>query len=192
VIVQKAVTPQMSWSYLARCQDTVSGYVTNAADLADATTPAALYALLGLGFPGSPHRPDAPHLDVLRFESTEMMTFANAIGGRTAEEAKANDGPFVERPPFNGLGFTAGGQPPVPLWFLDHCRLPPGAELWRIRRDLVASLGAPAYATVERSGDMRLNGGSVAHLHVHFVALEPEPAKTVRFRVSARGPDEEA
>jgi len=67
-----------------------------------------------------------------------------------------------------------------------------GTELWRIRRELAASLGAPAYATVERSGDMRLNGGSVAHLHVHFVALEPEPAKTVRFRVSARGPDEEA
>lgn len=132
MIVQKAVTSQMSWSYLARCQDTVSGYVTNAADIADATTPAALYALLGLGFPGSPHRPDAPHLDVLRFESTELMTFTNAIGGRTVEEAKANDGPFVERPPFNGLGFTAGGQPPVPLWFLDHCRLPPGAELWRI------------------------------------------------------------
>ena len=26
-----------------------------------------------------------------------------------------------------------------------------------------------------------------SHLHVHFVALEPDPAKTVRFRVSARG-----
>ena len=33
---------------------------------------------------------------------------------------------------------------------------------------------------------MRLNGGSVAHLHVHFVALGPEPEETVRFRVSAR------
>jgi len=64
-----------------------------------------------------------------------------------------------------------------------------GAELWRIRRELSGRLGAASYATVERSGDMRLNGGSVAHLHEHFVALEPEPAKTVRFRVSARGPD---
>jgi hypothetical protein len=133
MIVQKAVTPQMSSSYLYRCQDTVSGYVTNAADVADMTTPAALYAQLGLGFPGSPHRPDAPYLDVLRFESTDMMTFTNAIGGRTVDEAQANGGPFVERPPFNGLGFTAGGgQLPVPLWFLDHCRLPPGTELWRI------------------------------------------------------------
>jgi ATP adenylyltransferase len=65
-----------------------------------------------------------------------------------------------------------------------------GAELWRIRRGLADRIGARAYATIERSGDMRLNGGSVAHLHVHFVALEPEPAKTVRFRVSARGREE--
>jgi hypothetical protein len=132
MIVQKAITPQVSSSYLVRCQDTTSGYVTNAADVVEATTPVALWALLGLGFPGSPHRPDAAYLDVLRFESTEFMTFTNAIGGRTVEEAKANNGPFVERPPFHGLGFTAGGQPPVPLWFLDHCRLPPNAELWRV------------------------------------------------------------
>ena len=39
-----------------------------------------------------------------------------------------------------------------------------GAELWAIRRELAARLGAPAYATIERSGDMRLNGGSVEHL----------------------------
>ena len=62
-----------------------------------------------------------------------------------------------------------------------------GAELWAIRRELAARLGAVSYATVERSGDMRFNGGSVAHLHVHVVALEEgPPAETVRFRVSAR------
>jgi hypothetical protein len=33
---------------------------------------------------------------------------------------------------------------------------------------------------------MRYNGGSVAHLHVHFVALETDPSRTVKFRVSAR------
>lgn len=59
-----------------------------------------------------------------------------------------------------------------------------GAELWAIRRDLKKRLDPVAEATVERSGDMRYNGGSVAHFHVHFVALDPEPAKTVRFRVS--------
>jgi len=62
-----------------------------------------------------------------------------------------------------------------------------GAELWAVKRRLKAELAPLATATVERSGDMRLNGGSVAHLHVHFVALGPDPAETVRFRVSARG-----
>jgi ATP adenylyltransferase len=61
-----------------------------------------------------------------------------------------------------------------------------GAELWAIRRELKARLEPLATATVERSGDVRLNGGSVAHLHVHFVALDAAPAETVRFRVSAR------
>jgi ATP adenylyltransferase len=62
-----------------------------------------------------------------------------------------------------------------------------GAELWQIRRELKGRLAPIALATVERSGDMRFNGGSVAHLHVHLVALGETPAKTVRFRVSAHG-----
>ncbi len=65
-----------------------------------------------------------------------------------------------------------------------------GSELWQIRRALKRKLGAPAFATVERSGDMRLNGGSVEHLHIHMVALDEEPVKTVRFRVSAHGLDD--
>jgi diadenosine tetraphosphate (Ap4A) HIT family hydrolase len=59
-----------------------------------------------------------------------------------------------------------------------------GAELWAIKRELKARLEPAAEATVERSGSMRYNGGSVAHLHVHFVALDPQPERTVRFRVS--------
>lgn len=62
-----------------------------------------------------------------------------------------------------------------------------GAELWAIKRMLKERLGGRAYATIERSDDMRLNGGSVAHLHAHFVALSENPARTVRFRVSAPG-----
>ena len=60
-----------------------------------------------------------------------------------------------------------------------------GAELWAIRRMLKSQLDPVAVATVERSGDMRFNGGSVAHLHTHFVALPAAPESTVRFRVSA-------
>jgi len=65
-----------------------------------------------------------------------------------------------------------------------------GAELWSLRRQLAGRLKPLATATVERSGDIRYNGGSVAHLHVHFVALDAKPEKTVRFKVS-RDPDEE-
>jgi ATP adenylyltransferase len=60
-----------------------------------------------------------------------------------------------------------------------------GAELWALKRRLKGD--ASATATVERSGDMRYNGGSVAHLHIHFVILEEAPERTVRFRVSAWG-----
>jgi diadenosine tetraphosphate (Ap4A) HIT family hydrolase len=59
-----------------------------------------------------------------------------------------------------------------------------GAELWAIKRELKQRLAPLALATVERSGDMRYNGGSVAHLHVHFVALDDNPRSTVRFKVS--------
>ncbi|HEX4435824.1 MAG TPA: HIT family protein [Solirubrobacteraceae bacterium] len=67
-----------------------------------------------------------------------------------------------------------------------------GAELWAIRRELAGRLDAIALATVERSGDMRFNGGSVEHLHVHMVALGQTPVRTVRFRVSAHGVSSES
>jgi diadenosine tetraphosphate (Ap4A) HIT family hydrolase len=67
-----------------------------------------------------------------------------------------------------------------------------GAELWSIRRMLKAQLGPAALATVERSGNMLYNGGSVAHLHIHMVALEPSPSATVRFRVSAYSANDDA
>ena len=65
-----------------------------------------------------------------------------------------------------------------------------GAELWAIKRRLREQFAplALATATVERSGDMRYNGGSVAHLHTHFVALGAAPEKAVRFKVSEEGP----
>lgn len=60
-----------------------------------------------------------------------------------------------------------------------------GAELWSLQRMLKDRFTPRATATVMRSGDMRYNGGSVAHLHVHFVVLDEAPAETVRFKVSA-------
>jgi diadenosine tetraphosphate (Ap4A) HIT family hydrolase len=66
-----------------------------------------------------------------------------------------------------------------------------GAELWAIKRRLKAQLGPVSTATIERSGEMAFNGGSVAHLHTHFVIPDTEPEKTVRFRVSATNPADE-
>ncbi len=66
-----------------------------------------------------------------------------------------------------------------------------GAELWAIKRTLRERLEPVSIATVERSGNMLFNGGSVAHLHIHLVALEPSPRTTVQFRVSARGRPED-
>jgi diadenosine tetraphosphate (Ap4A) HIT family hydrolase len=60
-----------------------------------------------------------------------------------------------------------------------------GAELWALQRELKERHAPLATATVMRSGDMRYNGGSVAHLHVHFVILGDAPSETVRFKVSA-------
>jgi dihydrofolate reductase/diadenosine tetraphosphate (Ap4A) HIT family hydrolase len=60
-----------------------------------------------------------------------------------------------------------------------------GAELWAAKRWIRDRHPGLAFATVERSDDMRLNGGSVAHLHVHVVVLDDAPSATVRFRVSA-------
>jgi diadenosine tetraphosphate (Ap4A) HIT family hydrolase len=65
-----------------------------------------------------------------------------------------------------------------------------GTELWSIKRMLKSNLSPLSTATIERSGDMRFNGGSVAHLHTHFVALSPQPSHTVRFKVSAPGTDD--
>lgn len=62
-----------------------------------------------------------------------------------------------------------------------------GAELWAMKRWLVELLAPLATATVERSGRIECNGGSVGHMHIHFVALDEAPEETVRFRVSARG-----
>jgi diadenosine tetraphosphate (Ap4A) HIT family hydrolase len=62
-----------------------------------------------------------------------------------------------------------------------------GAELWAFRRWLSERHDPFATATVERSGALEASGGSVAHLHVHFAVLPPDPIATVRFRVSARG-----
>lgn len=133
--MQKAVTPQVSAAYLESGFDRVGGFVVRAADVADATTPAAVYEVHGLGFPGSPHRPDAPYVDVLRFPATPQLRFENAVGGLDEASRARTGGPFVDRPPFTGTGFVATSLAVVPLSWLAHSRVPAGSELVRISAD---------------------------------------------------------
>ena len=105
ILMQKAVTPDLSAAHLTQGYDRIGGYVVRAADVAFATTPSQLYEVHGLGYPGSPfHRWDA-HIDVLRFWSAPQLQYRDVPG-------------YI-----------------VPLWWLRHSRIPPDAELVRVYRD---------------------------------------------------------
>ena len=125
-ILQKAVTPQLSNAYRENGYDRVAGFVVPAGDVTWADTPAKLVDAHGLGFAGSPFV-GARHLDVLRFRASaaHFIEIASAAHG------------FVDRPPFTGNGFVAVAQPEaiVPLSWMRHTRIPPGAELYRVHEN---------------------------------------------------------
>ncbi|WP_211373862.1 hypothetical protein [Cellulomonas fimi] len=133
--MQKAVTPPMSQAYLQGGFDRLAGFVVRAEDVAFATTPAALFEVHGLGFPGSTFTPDAPYVDILRFPATPQLRFENATGGVDQETRQLTGGPFVDRPPFTGTGFVAVQGAVVPLYWLVHSRVPAGTELVRVAAD---------------------------------------------------------
>ncbi|MFH5821592.1 hypothetical protein [Georgenia sp. AZ-5] len=130
VVLQKAITPQMSAAYLERGLDRVSGYVVPAADVAAVTTTEALFELHGLGFPGSPFAPDRP-IDILHLPTPPAATLVPARGGVDEESRRASGGTFLDRPPFTGTGIAATGDVTAPLSWLEHTRLSPGSRLWR-------------------------------------------------------------
>jgi hypothetical protein len=103
--MQKVVTPDVSAAHLAQGYDRIGGYVVRAADVAFATTPAQLHEVHGLGYPGSPFRRSDPFVDVLRFWSAPQLQYRDVAG-------------YI-----------------VPLWWLRHSRIPPGAELVRVYAD---------------------------------------------------------
>ncbi len=105
ILMQKAVTPDLSRAHLTLGYDRVAGYVVRAADVAFATTPAQLFEVHGLGYPGSPFRRADPYIDVLRFWSAPQLQYRDVPG-------------YI-----------------VPLWWLRHSRIPPDTELVRIYPD---------------------------------------------------------
>nr|WP_234346562.1 hypothetical protein [Cellulomonas timonensis] len=133
--MQKAVTPAISAAILEDGYDRVSGLVLRAADVSFATTAEVLHEAHGLGFPGSPFRADAPWVDVLRFPSSGQLRFEDAVGGTDEASRLRTGGPFVDRPPFTGLGFQSVRGRDVPQFWVMHTRVPAGSELVRVRAD---------------------------------------------------------
>ena len=134
-ILQKAVTPQLSNAYLTAGWDRVSGFVVEAATVAFATTPAQLFDVHALGFPGSPFSPDDPFVDVIRFPARATMRLESAIGGVDQKTRALTGGPFVDRPPFKGTGFAPVAGHIVPVWWMRHTRVVPNTQLVRVFAD---------------------------------------------------------
>ena len=57
-VMQKTVRPEQVDYYLDRGYDRVAGFVHRANEVEHLRTPAELFAALGLGYDGSPFRPD--------------------------------------------------------------------------------------------------------------------------------------
>lgn len=104
-LMQKAITPSLTHAHLTQGHDRIAGYVVRAEDVAFATTPAQLFEVHGLGYPGSPFSPYDRYIDILRFESSPQLQYRDVPG-------------YI-----------------VPLWWLRHSRIPPGAELIRVFDD---------------------------------------------------------
>jgi hypothetical protein len=124
----KAVTPARGRAWLSQGLGWVGGYVVRHDDVAAATTPAALFADVGLGFPGTPFTADAPHIDTLRVPAAGHLAL-EAPGTRDVVP------PFRDHPPVSGTGFVESASAMVPYWWLAPSALPAGTSLWRTHAD---------------------------------------------------------
>ncbi|WP_123356825.1 hypothetical protein [Frigoribacterium sp. PhB160] len=139
--------PSLSEAYEQPHFDRVAVYVTLAAAVHWAETPADIFRAHALGCPGTIFRahalgcpgtefsPDLPYVDVMRFESTGALLLEQAVGGPDRETQRRTGGPFLEHPPFTGSGFTGDPEHVVPVSWLPHRRVPAGAELYRKAAD---------------------------------------------------------
>ncbi|WP_281891547.1 SseB family protein [Phytohabitans aurantiacus] len=148
-MMQKTISPAQVDYYLDRGYDRVSGFVHRAGEVAHLTTPAVLHAALGLGYAGSPFKPDADETYVLRWPAHRPSLYRIPYGGQNEAAMRAMEGWVIERPPFRGNGFAPSDSGDVIAEFkVDSARLPHGAQLWRIGADgnekLIALLDSDA------------------------------------------------
>jgi ATP adenylyltransferase len=61
------------------------------------------------------------------------------------------------------------------------------AEFLNVISEIEKRYKTDSFAIGIRSGDMRFNGGSIEHLHAHFIVAKPNPDKDkqVRFKMSS-------
>jgi len=132
-MMQKVLLPDETSAYLRGGRHVVTGFVYPADDLRRLTTPAALYAGLGLLYPGSPFRPDDAEVHVLRWLAHCPALYRLARGGPDEATRLANGGWMVEPPPLGGTGVAAGDLPVAQLK-VDSVFLPHGAVLVELTR----------------------------------------------------------
>lgn len=124
----KAVTPARGRAWVSQGLGWVAGYVVRQEDVASATTPSALFAELGLGFPQSPFTAEAPYIDTLRVPAAAYLAL-EAPGTRDVVP------PFRDHPPLSGTGFVESASAMVPYWWVAPSALPAGTSLWRTHSD---------------------------------------------------------
>lgn len=100
-LLQRAVSPRLSQAYLSEGYDRVGGFVVRVSDVRFATSTADLAAVHGLHAADSGWTAQSPWIDLLRFEADWYLRYLGEPGYA------------------------------VPLWWLMHTRVPPGAQLMR-------------------------------------------------------------
>ncbi|NNJ63035.1 MAG: hypothetical protein HKP61_19290 [Dactylosporangium sp.] len=136
LVMQKSIAPTQVPLYLDRGYDRVSGFVHRANEVDHLCTPEQIYRTLGLGYSGSPFRPDAAEVYLLRWRAYRGDLYRIPYGGQTDAAMRAMEGWVVERTPFRGNGFAPCDTGDVISEFkVDSVRLPHGAQLWKLDRE---------------------------------------------------------
>ncbi|WP_188668785.1 hypothetical protein [Tersicoccus solisilvae] len=124
VVLQKVLYPALRDEFLSGRLQRIGGFVLRAQDAVAAQTPAQLHEAFALGYPGSPYDPNAPFVDVIRFQPPRGPVIHDAISPAV-----------VDHPPYTGTGFAPWPDHVAPVYLLDETPLPAGAEMWRVSAD---------------------------------------------------------
>ncbi|WP_159448759.1 hypothetical protein [Demequina sp. NBRC 110053] len=143
----------------------IAGYVVRAQDVSESPTAGALYADLGLGFPGSPYGAQREFVDVLRVPAQWTLQLATPGEGENAATP-----PLRDHPPFGQTGFIDSSKAFVPYWWLAPSPVPAGTTLWRIGADGSANTIA-AYGHVGVGWLACAPAARIAHTPIRFTEV---------------------